>query len=226
MLVCISFILVWMTQVPACIDGNLRAIPTQQNRTLIKRAAIISLFEESHPHTHTVHQNYAAGITTQLGLHNAEPQPASKCGTKIQMAAHFRPSVFPLSSLDDSQPLVLNADTDLPLQSCRYRRWRLREDETSPVDIVVRCELDGVMQHKGETQLLSIKALNEHDARAQVSELQLPSTECLHHHPPTTSHDLPAPTWQILAGHLASAIKNCYLSLRCRCLPWFYLVIS
>ncbi|MEW5317508.1 MAG: hypothetical protein WDW38_008797 [Sanguina aurantia] len=69
---------------------------------------------------------------------------------------------------DEPNPFS-SGDSQEELASCayKYRRWRLREDEESPVDIVVRCELDGVMQHKGETQLLSIKALNEHDARAQ-----------------------------------------------------------
>jgi hypothetical protein len=33
------------------------------------------------------------------------------------------------------------------------------------VDLVVRCELDGVMNYKGQDQLLSIKALNEFDPK-------------------------------------------------------------
>jgi hypothetical protein len=39
------------------------------------------------------------------------------------------------------------------------------------VDIIVRCEVDGVLPGKGDgdVQLLSIKALNETDMRAQVS---------------------------------------------------------
>ncbi len=36
------------------------------------------------------------------------------------------------------------------------------------MDIIVRCELDGVVNFKGEDQLVSIKALNEIDMRAQV----------------------------------------------------------
>ena len=33
------------------------------------------------------------------------------------------------------------------------------------MDLVVRCELDGVMNYKGQDQLLSIKALNEFDPK-------------------------------------------------------------
>lgn len=37
----------------------------------------------------------------------------------------------------------------------RYRRWTLNPDDE--LDIVVRCEIDGVINNKGEDQLLSIK---------------------------------------------------------------------
>lgn len=43
----------------------------------------------------------------------------------------------------------------------RYRKFNIAED----VDLVVRCEIDGVMPYKGEDQLLSIKALNEFDSK-------------------------------------------------------------
>ena len=49
--------------------------------------------------------------------------------------------------------------TSLP--PCRYRKFSIAED----VDLVVRCEVDGVMTYKGEDQLLSIKALNEFDSK-------------------------------------------------------------
>ncbi len=45
---------------------------------------------------------------------------------------------------------------------CRYRKWSIAED----IDLVVRCELDGVMKYKGQDQLLLIKALNEYDAKS------------------------------------------------------------
>mmetsp|Transcript_2749 Transcript_2749/g.4745 ORF Transcript_2749/g.4745 Transcript_2749/m.4745 type:complete len:516 (+) Transcript_2749:103-1650(+) len=53
------------------------------------------------------------------------------------------------------------------LASCayRYRKWRLNE-ETS-MDIVVRCELDAMINNKGEDQFMVVKALNEHDVRTQ-----------------------------------------------------------
>ena len=43
----------------------------------------------------------------------------------------------------------------------RYRKFALGSD----VELVVRCELDGVMNYKGQDQLLSIKALNEFDPK-------------------------------------------------------------
>ena len=39
------------------------------------------------------------------------------------------------------------------------------------VDLVVRCELDGVMNYKGQDQLLSIKALNEFDPKLTGAHL-------------------------------------------------------
>ena len=44
---------------------------------------------------------------------------------------------------------------------CRYRKFQVKED----VDLVVRCEIDGMMPYKGEDQLLSVKALNEFDSK-------------------------------------------------------------
>lgn len=66
--------------------------------------------------------------------------------------------------MGEANPFVSPEDEE-ELASCayRYRKWALNEEEG--VDIVVRCELDGVMSHKGEDQLLSIKALNEFDSR-------------------------------------------------------------
>ena len=43
----------------------------------------------------------------------------------------------------------------------RYRKFKMSDE----VDLVVRCELDGVMNYKGQDQLLSIKALNEFDPK-------------------------------------------------------------
>ena len=45
--------------------------------------------------------------------------------------------------------------------ACRYRKFNLGGD----VELVVRSELDGVMNYKGQDQLLSIKALNEFDPK-------------------------------------------------------------
>lgn len=43
----------------------------------------------------------------------------------------------------------------------RYQKFSIAED----IDLVVRCELDGVISMKGQDQLLSIKALNEYDSK-------------------------------------------------------------
>lgn len=60
-----------------------------------------------------------------------------------------------------------DADEELASVAYRYRKWRLNDE--GAVDIVVRCEVDGVMAGatKDDVQLLSIKALNEHDIRSQ-----------------------------------------------------------
>lgn len=44
------------------------------------------------------------------------------------------------------------------------------------VDLVVRCELDGVMNYKGQDQLLSIKALNEFDPKLTGARSHCPSS--------------------------------------------------
>jgi hypothetical protein len=66
----------------------------------------------------------------------------------------------------------MNTRLYMCVHGCRYRKWRLSE-EGGGLDLVVRCEVDGVMAapggaSAGEVQLLSIKALNEHDVRSQV----------------------------------------------------------
>ena len=53
----------------------------------------------------------------------------------------------------------------MPACYARYRKWRLNEEDD--VDIIVRCEVDAAMKVKDEDQLLTVKALNEIDLRAQ-----------------------------------------------------------
>ena len=55
----------------------------------------------------------------------------------------------------------------------RYRKWSIAED----VDLVVRCELDGVMEFKGVEQLLLIKALNEYDSKVTGEHARI-LTDC------------------------------------------------
>ncbi len=67
----------------------------------------------------------------------------------------------------------------LPQASCdaperRYRKFALGSD----VELVVRCELDGVMNYKGQDQLLSIKALNEFDPKHTGASINPPPALC------------------------------------------------
>lgn len=43
----------------------------------------------------------------------------------------------------------------------RYRKYKVSAD----TELVVRCEIDGVLKHKGQDELLSVKALNEFDPK-------------------------------------------------------------
>jgi hypothetical protein len=54
----------------------------------------------------------------------------------------------------------------LAAAAARYRRWTLNPEDR--VDIVVRCEIDGVINNKGEDQLLSIKVIHLTDRAAQI----------------------------------------------------------
>jgi len=60
--------------------------------------------------------------------------------------------------------LVPGEEEELTSSGYRYRKWTLNADEG--LDVVVRCELDGVIENKGEEQVVSIKALNEFDLKA------------------------------------------------------------
>ena len=50
---------------------------------------------------------------------------------------------------------------DAPAVGYRYRKWTLGDG----VVLVTRCELDGASELKGETVLLSVKALTEFDSK-------------------------------------------------------------
>ncbi|BDA42750.1 Eukaryotic translation initiation factor 3 subunit D [Coccomyxa sp. Obi] len=62
---------------------------------------------------------------------------------------------------DQPNPFMGEGSEELAAVAYRYRKVRMNEE----VDLVVRCELDGVMNYKGQDQLLSIKALNEFDPK-------------------------------------------------------------
>ena len=89
----------------------------------------------------------------------------------LNFAAHVRRSKRATherwASAPESQGGPDNSSSSISVSLCRYRKWSLAED----VDLVVRCELDGVMNYKGEDQLLLIKALNEYDSKATGTSL-------------------------------------------------------
>jgi len=62
----------------------------------------------------------------------------------------------------EPSPFQAEGKEHLASTAYRYRKWNIAED----VDLVVRCEVDGVMDYKGERQLLLIKALNEFDSKS------------------------------------------------------------
>lgn len=51
----------------------------------------------------------------------------------------------------------------------RYRKFKVSAD----TELVVRCEIDGVLKHKGQDELLSVKALNEFDPKLTGQRLCL-----------------------------------------------------
>jgi Eukaryotic translation initiation factor 3 subunit 7 (eIF-3) len=63
----------------------------------------------------------------------------------------------------EPSPFTSEPSAPLPSVAYKYRKWVL--DRDSEVALVVRCELDGVLNNKNQDQLLSIKALNEFDPR-------------------------------------------------------------
>ncbi|SNX82708.1 probable eukaryotic translation initiation factor 3 subunit 7 [Melanopsichium pennsylvanicum] len=71
--------------------------------------------------------------------------------------------------LEHSNPFYSPDETD-PLASCgyRYRKFNLSSEESDPVELVVRTEVDAfTVGASKEKQLITIKSLNEFDARAQ-----------------------------------------------------------
>ncbi|KAK9826613.1 hypothetical protein WJX74_005621 [Apatococcus lobatus] len=61
----------------------------------------------------------------------------------------------------ESNPFASSDNEQLASVLYRYQKFSIAED----IDLVVRCELDGVISMKGQDQLLSIKALNEFDSK-------------------------------------------------------------
>lgn len=92
--------------------------------------------------------------------HNFANQVVSESdSTKVQMA-HANPFYNPS---EDTDPAASKA--------YKYRRFDLSTNEEEPVYLIVRTEIDAVQKNaiSGEDQLVTIKALNEFDSRAQGS---------------------------------------------------------
>ena len=71
--------------------------------------------------------------------------------------------------LEHENPFYTSDET-APLASCayRYRKFNLSSEESDPVELVVRTEVDAyTVGASKEKQLITIKSLNEFDARAQ-----------------------------------------------------------
>ncbi|KAL5089432.1 hypothetical protein Trisim1_005709 [Trichoderma cf. simile WF8] len=92
--------------------------------------------------------------------HNFANQVVSESdSTKVEMA-HANPFY---NSSEDTDPAASKA--------YKYRRFDLSTNEEEPVYLIVRTEIDAVQKNaiSGEDQLVTIKALNEFDSRAQGS---------------------------------------------------------
>eukprot|EP00884_Botryococcus_braunii_P013268 jgi/Botrbrau1/21942/Bobra.0249s0065.1 len=61
----------------------------------------------------------------------------------------------------EANPFTGEENEELASVAYRYRKFNIAEG----TDLVVRCEIDGVINYKGQDQLLSIKALNEFDPK-------------------------------------------------------------
>ena len=44
---------------------------------------------------------------------------------------------------------------------------------SAETELVVRCEVDGVLKHKGQDELISVKALNEFDPKLTGNSLSM-----------------------------------------------------
>ena len=135
------------------------------------------------------------------GVNCTSPQA---CGPCMQPPASSpRPPPPPPPPL----PSTPSPNAKLSRRACRYRKYKVSED----VQLVVRCEVDGVMTHKGQDEFLSIKALNEYDPKitGEQGTLGLASGQALlppgarkcdlpQHHRGTASHK------PVLPQHLRS----------------------
>eukprot|EP00899_Mesostigma_viride_P010870 jgi/Mesvir1/19785/Mv13081-RA.2 len=64
--------------------------------------------------------------------------------------------------MEEANPFASPGDGEVASVAYLYRRWNLSDD----LRLVARCEVDSVVQNKGQDMLLSIKALNEFDSKA------------------------------------------------------------
>ncbi|CAI6099951.1 unnamed protein product [Clonostachys chloroleuca] len=145
-------------------QGNKIFLDKRENATLdmvtVNENAADSPLDASEGSKDSINQPAALAEEATYINHNFANQVVNESeSAKVQMA-HSNP--------------FYNAseDTDPPASKAyRYRRFDLSTNEEDPVYLIVRTEVDAVQKNSisGEDQLMTIKALNEFDSKAQGS---------------------------------------------------------
>ncbi|KAI9171953.1 Eukaryotic translation initiation factor 3 subunit D [Paramyrothecium foliicola] len=127
----------------------------------------------------TVNENAAdAPLDAADGGKDTVNQPAALAEEATYINHNFANQV--VNESQSSQVVMANAnpfynsseDTDPPASKAyKYRRFDLSTNDEEPVYLIVRTEIDAVQKNaiSGEDQLMTIKALNEFDSKAQGS---------------------------------------------------------
>jgi translation initiation factor 3 subunit D len=127
----------------------------------------------------TVNENAAdAPLDAADGSKDTVNQPAALAEEATYINHNFANQVVdenPASqvAMSNSNPFYNSSeDTDPPASKAyKYRRFDLSTNDEEPVYLIVRTEVDAVQKNaiSGEDQLMTIKALNEFDSKAQGS---------------------------------------------------------
>ncbi|PHH91274.1 hypothetical protein CDD83_1136 [Cordyceps sp. RAO-2017] len=127
----------------------------------------------------TVNENAAdAPLDAADGSKDVVNQPAALAEEATYINHNFATQVVDESAsskidMSHGNPFYnASEDTDPPASKAyKYRKFDLSTNEEDPVYLVVRTEIDAVQKNaiSGEDQLITIKALNEFDSKAQGS---------------------------------------------------------